>query len=140
MFQPKPTVLLSSLLPLVTGLIVSACSAPAESPNNTPSPDVSTSPVASSEPALSVVSFADIAPIVEERCAACHAENPSIARFGKPAGGLALETPEQIKAQANRIKARAVQTQGMPVSNLTNMTTAERELLGRWIDAGASLD
>lgn len=142
----KPALWLNSSLALIAGLIMfSACSAPAESPNTTPSPEVSASPGASASPGNDnsapdfSVSFAEVAPIVEQRCAACHSENPSITRFGKPAGGIALETPEQIKAQANRIKARAVQTQGMPVSNLTNMTEAERELLGRWIDAGASL-
>ena len=142
----KSTLWLNSGLALTAGLIVfSACSAPAESPNTTPSPEVSSSPAASASPdstdstADFSVSFAEVAPIVEQRCAACHSENPSITRFGKPAGGIALETPEQIKAQANRIKARAVQTQGMPISNLTDMTEAERELLGRWIDAGASI-
>ena len=84
--------------------------------------------------------FADVAPIVEQRCAACHAENPSITRFGKPAGNVLLETPEQIQALASRIKARSVQTQGMPVANMTNMTASERELLGRWIDEGANLE
>lgn len=147
MFTPKKSMFyISSSLSLIAGLlVVSACSAPAESPNTTPSPEVSSSPEASASPDSTdstpdfSVSFAEVAPIVEQRCAACHSENPSITRFGKPAGGIALETPEQIKAQVNRIKARAVQTQGMPVSNLTNMTEAERELLGRWIDAGASI-
>lgn len=133
-----PAPVLRTALILITGCVISACSTPNESPNATPSPDSSSG--ASAEPGLSVVSYSEVAPIVEQRCAACHADNPSITRFGKPAGGVALETPEQIKAQANRIKARAVQTQGMPVSNLTNMTEAERELLGRWIDAGAPLE
>lgn len=130
-----------------------ACGTPAETPG-TPDPAASSAPASPSTDTNTdtstpdqtgtsddlSVKFAEVAPIVEQRCAACHAENPSITRFGKPAGNVLLETPAQIQEQAARIKARAVQTQGMPVANMTNMTESERELLGRWIDEGASIE
>jgi uncharacterized membrane protein len=48
-----------------------------------------------------------------------------------------FDTPEQIAARINRIKERAVVTRTMPPANKTHITDAERDLLGRWITAGA---
>ena len=39
----------------------------------------------------------------------------------------------------NRLSVRAVETKTMPLANKTGMTDAERDLLGRWINAGARL-
>ena len=39
------------------------------------------------------VSFADVQPIIAERCAVCHSERPSFAGFQQPPGGLMLDTP-----------------------------------------------
>jgi uncharacterized membrane protein len=72
------------------------------------------------------VTFAQIAPIVEQRCASCH----SGATAPK---GVRLENREQIEAQAAAIERVAVLTRVMPLGNATQMTDAERELLGRWI-------
>jgi uncharacterized membrane protein len=126
--------------------LVMACSSPSSSPNvaipDSESPSSST-PVASETPADGgelTIQFAEVAPIIEQRCAACHANEPSITRFGKPAGGVLFETPEQIKDKAPRIKARAVDTQSMPSGNLTEMTDAERQLLGKWIEQGANIN
>jgi uncharacterized membrane protein len=47
------------------------------------------------------------------------------------------DTPAEIQAKANQIKVRAVDTKTMPFGNKTDMTDAERALLGRWVDAGA---
>ncbi len=73
-----------------------------------------------------VVTFAEVAPIVEQRCATCHsgASAPQ---------GVRLETREQIEAQADAIERVAVLTRVMPLGNSTGMTDAERELLGRWV-------
>ncbi len=85
------------------------------------------------------VSFADIRVIVARRCAACHSSAPTMAGLPAPPNGVLLDTPEEIRAQAPRILVRAVETQTMPLANLTGMTPEERELLGRWIRAGAAL-
>jgi uncharacterized membrane protein len=53
--------------------------------------------------------------------------------------GIKLDTPAEIKAQASAIGQQAVQTRSMPLGNVTGMTGAERDLLGRWIAQGARI-
>jgi uncharacterized membrane protein len=91
-------------------------------------------------PTAEAVTFAKVAPIVQERCAGCHAQKPTFAGFEQPPGGVMLDTPERIKAAAQRIHQQSVATQAMPIGNLTRMTPEERALLGTWIAAGAKLD
>jgi uncharacterized membrane protein len=83
------------------------------------------------------VAFKQIAQIVEQRCAACHSDRPTLAPFAP--NGVELDTPEEIKAQAAGIELLAVDTTAMPTGNVTKMTEAERELLGRWIAQGARI-
>ena len=72
------------------------------------------------------VTFAEVQPIVERRCATCHS--------GASAPlGVRLETEEQITARAEDIERQAVLTRAMPPGNATGMTEEERELLGAWI-------
>ena len=72
------------------------------------------------------VSFAQIEPIVEERCATCHS--------GASAPlGVRLETQAEIEARAEDIERVAVLTQVMPPGNSTGMTEDERELLAAWL-------
>ncbi|HEV2749146.1 MAG TPA: urate hydroxylase PuuD [Gemmatimonadales bacterium] len=83
--------------------------------------------------------FADVRVIVARRCAGCHSSAPT--QPGMPVAplGVMLDTPDQIRANAPRILAVAVDAQTMPLANLTGMTPDERELLGNWIRAGAPL-
>ena len=83
------------------------------------------------------VPFTQVAQIVEQRCAACHSQNPT--KVDVAPRGIKLDTPEEIKAQASAIEQQAVQTQAMPLGNVTGMTGAERDLLGRWIAQGARI-
>jgi uncharacterized membrane protein len=78
------------------------------------------------------VEFAAAHAIVQKRCTVCHSASPADRTFGAPAGGVAFDTPEQVRAMAARIDARAVQTSTMPPANQTWMTPDERALLGRW--------
>jgi uncharacterized membrane protein len=77
-------------------------------------------------PVTSEVSFARVAPVIAERCAACHAG-------ASPPLGIRLETQEQIEARIDDIERQAVQTRAMPPGNATGMTDEERELLAGWI-------
>jgi uncharacterized membrane protein len=70
--------------------------------------------------------------IVTERCLPCHAEQPILGGFPAPPKGLLLDTPERIRAARAQIRAQAVDSQIMPLGNLTQMTAEEREELGRW--------
>jgi uncharacterized membrane protein len=72
------------------------------------------------------VAFAQIAPIVEQRCATCHSG------AGAPVG-VRLETQAEIEARAEDIERQAVLTRAMPPGNSTGMTEEERELLAAWI-------
>jgi len=81
------------------------------------------------------VSFAQVAPIVAQRCAACHSAHPTLVTAAPK--GIVLDTASEIRAQAAQIKLVAVDTHVMPLGNATHMTEAERKLLGAWIDQGA---
>ena len=83
------------------------------------------------------VPFTQVAQIVELRCAACHSQHPT--KVDVAPRGIKLDTPEEIKAQASAIEQQAVQTQAMPLGNVTGMTHAERDLVGRWIAQGATI-
>ena len=79
------------------------------------------------------VEFAEVAPIIEQRCATCHSAQPTDDSFTTAPLGIVFDTPEQIRAQADAIEEQAVRTRAMPLGNKTGMTEEERELLGRWI-------
>ncbi len=81
------------------------------------------------------VTFAQVQPIVAQRCAACHSTHPTL--VSAPPKGIVFETAAQIHAQADLIKTVAVDSHVMPLGNVTHMTSAERKLLGTWIDQGA---
>ena len=83
------------------------------------------------------VSFTDVRHVIDRRCAVCHSVAPSDLSFGVAPGGVTFDTPEQIPAHAARIRERAVVTRTMPPGNKTNITDAERAMLGRWIAQGA---
>jgi uncharacterized membrane protein len=78
------------------------------------------------------VDFADAYAIVQKRCTVCHSMSPADRTFGAPAGAVAFDTPEQVRAWAARIEARVLDTRTMPPANQTHMSEAERALLGRW--------
>src|SRR5262249_53737206 len=86
-----------------------------------------------------VVSFAQVRPIVDERCAYCHSEHPKSPQFPSAPMGIKFDTPQEIAAQASLIEALAVQSHAMPLNNATHMTDAERQLLGAWIAQGAKI-
>ncbi len=86
------------------------------------------------------VRFAEIEPIVAQRCAVCHARRPSFDGFAEPPAGVVFETPEQIRREAARIHAQAVATAAMPPGNLTGITDEERRRLAAWIAAGAPVE
>ena len=83
------------------------------------------------------VSFAQANAIVKERCVPCHSEHPT--RVSAAPLGIELDTAAAIHAQAAAIKRAAVDSQLMPLGNATGMTQAERDELGAWIRAGASI-
>jgi uncharacterized membrane protein len=83
------------------------------------------------------VPFAQVARVIDARCTACHSEQPT--KVDSAPRGIKFDTPAEIRAQAQAIELQAVQTKTMPLGNVTGMTQAERDLLGRWIAQGAKI-
>ena len=86
------------------------------------------------------VRFAEVRQIVDQRCHVCHAAKPQFPGFAEPPKGVMFDTPAQIKRQSQQIMAQAVKTHTMPLGNVTEITDAERGMLGSWIEAGARLN
>ena len=85
-------------------------------------------PVAAAAP-----TFAQVQGIVKERCSLCH--NAQLANKG-----IRLDTPDMILANAPQMYQQAVVLKAMPLNNATQITTAERNALKRWYEAGAHPD
>ena len=81
--------------------------------------------------------YADARAVVDRHCVGCHSEAPSVPAFPIAAGGIMLDTADEMQRYAERIRARAVVKQDMPLLNKTGMTDADRALLDQWITAGA---
>jgi len=88
-------------------------------------------PVVSTDASAGQVSEAQIAEIINSRCVACHASNPTQPGFVEAPLGIVLESAQQIVDRAERI-AVTVQTRYMPLGNLTGMTDAERATVASW--------
>jgi uncharacterized membrane protein len=86
------------------------------------------------------VSFEQVQPIVEQRCATCHSASPTDDTFTAAPAGITFDTPQEIRARASQIEEQAVRTRAMPLGNVTGMTEEERELLGRWVEQGAMVE
>jgi len=74
--------------------------------------------------------------IVEERCAPCHAANPTEPGFNAPPNGIVLQSIDQVLAHLPQVQQQlAMRT--MPLGNLTGMTDEERATVLMWIGHGA---
>jgi uncharacterized membrane protein len=81
------------------------------------------------------VSDAQALAISARHCIACHARHPSHPAFKEPPKNMALETVPEMRRFAQQIYLQTVQNRAMPLGNQTGMTEAEREALGRWLNA-----
>lgn len=88
-------------------------------------------------PGAPPVAFASIQFVLQQRCSPCHSDHPTIASNPPAPAGVRFETAEQIGVWKERIRARAVVTQSMPLNNQTGMTTEERDTLAQWFMQGA---
>lgn len=92
---------------------------------------------ASPSPSGAPVAFATVQGIIAQRCQSCHATHPTQSGFPTAAGGIAFDRPGEIEKFAARIKAQAVDSEAMPLGNVTRMTAEERKVIGAWIAQGA---
>jgi uncharacterized membrane protein len=86
------------------------------------------------------VEFAEVRAVIAQRCVTCHSLHPSDDVIKEAPNGTMFDTAQQIKRQVQKINARAVLTQTMPLGNKTEMTDDERALLRDWIAQGALTD
>ena len=87
-------------------------------------------------PAAAAPSFAKVEDIVTSRCSMCHAAEPVWAGITVAPKGVPLDTPARIRAHARQIAANAAWSSAMPPSNITGLTSQERETLAAWFSAG----
>jgi uncharacterized membrane protein len=83
------------------------------------------------------VAFDQIQPIIQAKCAPCHAARPTQEGIAAPPKGVVLETPSQIRAMAAAINQQAAVTRAMPPGNMTHISDAERRMIARWFAGGA---
>lgn len=70
----------------------------------------------------------EIMTIVHTRCTTCHATQPTQAGFNAPPLGVILQNPEDLVTHKAKI-ASVVQSNYMPLGNMTKMTDEERQQL-----------
>jgi len=117
------------LAPLIASVLIIVATAAAIAPSAPPTR-------AQSAP----VDFERVQGIIDERCAGCHAESPTQPGFSAPPKGLVLETRAQIIANAAPIYRQTVESEVMPIGNLTGMTEAERRVIGNWYESEIESD
>ncbi|MET0519674.1 MAG: urate hydroxylase PuuD [Burkholderiaceae bacterium] len=83
------------------------------------------------EAAAPLPTLAQVQVIVAQRCQICH--NAELAQKG-----VQLQTPALIEQHAAQIYQQAVLQKTMPLNNATQITDAERGLLGRWFEGRAA--
>ncbi len=94
-----------------------------------------TEPAVSNVPAGLKVTDAEAFSIVQTRCVACHAANPSDASVKQAPKGIMFASIEEMKRYAKQIETQAVRNKAMPMGNKTGMLLEERQKLGAWIAA-----
>ena len=86
-------------------------------------------PAAAAAPAA--VDYAQLKPILEQRCYSCHGEAVQMKN-------LRLDSAESVKSHAQQIYQQVVVTKIMPLSNATQMTDTERHMVARWFEGQGS--
>jgi uncharacterized membrane protein len=78
------------------------------------------------------VSYAMLQPVLAQRCYVCHGEQVQLKN-------VRLDSPEDVKRNAQAIFHQVTVTRLMPMNNSTQITEDERALIGRWFEKGAAV-
>ncbi len=81
-----------------------------------------------------VVEDKQVMQVVKTHCTACHAKRPTHESVDAPPLDVILETAGDLRKNAVRVKAQAVDADTMPLGNETSMTPEDRAVLRRWIE------
>ena len=74
------------------------------------------------------VGYAQLKPVLAQRCYSCHGETVQMKN-------LRLDAEAVVAQHAQQIYQQVVVTRIMPLSNTTQMTDDERALVARWFEA-----
>jgi len=77
--------------------------------------------------------YGELQKVLEQRCYLCHGAQMQMKN-------VRVDSPADVKLHAQAIYQQAVVTKIMPMGNSTNITEAERALIGQWFLAGAKTD
>jgi uncharacterized membrane protein len=80
--------------------------------------------------ALAVPGVTEVQQVLVQRCVMCH--GPAVQMKN-----VRLDTVEDLRLHAQGVYQQAVVSRVMPMNNATQITDAERDLIGRWFTAGA---
>ncbi len=75
--------------------------------------------------------LADIQPLIDRHCIACHSQQPTQPGFSAPPAGIAYDSEAQIRLHKESIQ-QVVASRYMPLGNMTGMTDEEREVIAAW--------
>ncbi len=89
-------------------------------------------PQAAATASAAPVKFADVQPVIAQRCQMCHNEQMQ-------SKNVRLDSAAEIGKHAQLVYQQAVVLKTMPLNNATQITDAERALIGTWFKAGAPL-
>ena len=98
-----------------------------------PAPVVAAAAPAPGTAAAMPVSYATLQPVLEQRCYSCHGAQLQMKN-------MRVDSPELVKQHAQAIYQQVVVQKLMPMNNATGLTDEERALIGRWYQAGASVE
>jgi uncharacterized membrane protein len=90
-----------------------------------PAPQPAAAPAAAAPPTA-----AEVQAVVTQRCLMCHGAEVQMKN-------VRLDSPELVRQHAQAIYQQVVVARLMPMNNATQITDAERDLIGRWFRAGA---
>ncbi len=96
-----------------------------------PAPELALAKAAKTEN-TAPVSFAQIQPVLAQRCAQCHGEQVQMKN-------VRIDSPEAVGRHAQAIYQQVVVSRLMPMNNSTGLTEDERALIGRWFVQGATV-
>jgi len=86
---------------------------------------------------LTAADFPAVQQVFQARCVTCHSSHPTNPGFSVAPKGVMFDTQAEIVANAQRAYEQVVVTKAMPLGNVTRITDAERDLIGRWVRSGA---
>ncbi|TYK66649.1 urate hydroxylase PuuD [Colwellia echini] len=87
----------------------------------------------SNSAAAETVTDAQAWEIIDKHCTECHSQTPRSALFKTAPLGLMIDSIDDAKKVNQLIHSRAIVSKDMPLGNMTNMTTDERNHLSAWL-------